>query len=287
MTAPAAATYADGRWQAVKVRPRTLVSLTLVTVVGLLAFGWPLVVDPGPSLADRHDAPWLFVLLLPLLLAVVLAELADGAMDAKAVAVLGVLASVGAALRPLGGGAAGFETVFFLLVLSGRVLGRGFGFVLGSVTLFASALLTAGVGPWLPFQMLAAGWVGFAAGCLPRATGRAEVALITAYGAVAGLGYGLLMNLWLWPFTTGLDSEISYVAGAPLTENLGRFLAFTLVTSLGFDIPRALTTAALVALAARPVLLALRRAARRAEFGAVPEFGPVPEFAAPDGTMSR
>ena len=109
-------------------------------------FGWPLLVDADATLAHRSDAPWLFVLLLPLVLAVVLAEIADGGMDAKAVALLGVLASVGAALRPLGGGAAGFETVFFLLVLSGRVLGRGFGFVLGSVTLFASALLTAGCG---------------------------------------------------------------------------------------------------------------------------------------------
>ena len=67
--------------------------------------------------------------------------------------------------------------------------------------------------------------------------------LLTAYGAVAGLAYGLLMNLWFWPFTVGLDSSISYVAGAPLAENLARFIAFTLITSLGFDIPRALTTA--------------------------------------------
>ena len=226
------------------------------------------------QLARRSDAPWLFVVLLPLLLAVVLAEVADGGLDAKAVAVLGVLAAVGAALRPLGGGVAGFEPVFFLLVLAGRALGRGFGFVLGSVTLFASALLTAGVGPWLPFQMLAAGWVGFLAGCLPRATGRAEVALLTAYGAVAGLAYGVLMNLWLWPFTTGLESEHLLRRRRPADREPGPVLAFTLVTSLGFDIPRALTTAALVAVAARPVLLALRRAARRAEFGAVPTFAP-------------
>ena len=266
--------------RAVRVRPRAAIALAVVSAIGLLAFCWPLFVQPGSQLAGRSDAPWLFVVLLPLLLAVVLAEVADGGMDAKSVAVLGVLAAVGAALRPLGGGVAGFEPVFFLLVLAGRALGRGFGLVLGSVTLFASALITAGVGPWLPFQMLAAGWVGFLAGCLPRATGRREVALLTAYGAVAGLAYGALMNLWLWPFTTGLESSISYVAGAPLTENLARFIAFTLVTSLGFDIPRAVTTAALVAVAARPVLLALRRAARRAEFGAVPAFAP------PDGTMS-
>ena len=271
------------RVRAVRLRPRAALALLVVSGVGLLAFAWPLFVQPGSDLAGRADAPWLFVLLLPLMIGVVLAEVADGGMDAKSVAVLGVLAAVGAALRPLGGGVAGFEPVFFLLVLAGRALGRGFGLVLGSVTLFASALLTAGVGPWLPFQMLAAGWVGFLAGCLPRATGRAEVVLLTAYGAVAGLVYGLLMNLWLWPFTLGLDSDISYVAGGPLTENLGRYIAFTLVTSLGFDIPRALTTAALVAVTARPVLLALRRASRRAEFEAVARFDP----AVPDGTMSR
>jgi len=269
-----APTYALGRWSAVRVRPRTLASLSLVSLVGLLAFGWPLLVDPGAALADRPDAPWLFVLLLPLVLAVVLAELAEGAMDAKAVALLGVLASVGAALRPLGGGAAGFETVFFLLVLAGRVLGRGFGFVLGSVTLFASALLTAGVGPWLPFQMLAAGWVGFFAGCLPPARGWREIALLSAYGGAAGLAYGALMNLWMWPFVTGLDSQLSYVAGAPVIENLQRFLAYTLATSLGFDIPRAVTNAVLIAVTGRPVLLALRRVARRAAFGAVPRFVP-------------
>ncbi len=271
------------RVRAVRLRPRAALALLVVSGVGLLAFAWPLFVQPGSDLAGRADAPWLFVLLLPLMIGVVLAEVADGGMDAKSVAVLGVLAAVGAALRPLGGGVAGFEPVFFLLVLAGRALGRGFGLVLGSVTLFASALLTAGVGPWLPFQMLAAGWVGFLAGCLPRATGRAEVVLLTAYGAVAGLVYGLLMNLWLWPFTLGLDSDISYVAGGPLAENLGRYVAFTLVTSLGFDIPRALTTAALVAVTARPVLLALRRASRRAEFEAVARFDP----AEPDGTMSR
>ena len=40
--------------------------------------------------------------------------------------------------------------------------------------MFASALLTGGVGPWLPFQMLCAAWVGFFAGCLPPARGRAR-----------------------------------------------------------------------------------------------------------------
>ena len=92
--------------------------------------------------------------------------------------------------------------------------------------------------------------------------------MLAAYGAVAGLVYGVLLNLSFWPFATGLGGELSFVAGAPVADNLHRFLVFSLATSLGWDIGRALTTAALVVVTGRPVLGALRRAARRAAFAA-------------------
>ena len=129
----------------------------------------------APGIGHGTDAPLVFLVLLPILVVVVLAEIAGGGIDSKALAMLGVLSAIGAALRPLGAGTAGIETTFFLLILAGRVFGPGFGFVLGSTTLFASALLTGGVGPWLPFQMLAASWVGLGAGLLPPVRGRAEV----------------------------------------------------------------------------------------------------------------
>lgn len=252
----------------VRLRPRSLAALLLASAAGVVAFGWPLLAGPNGGLAHGTDAPLVFALLLVLVLAVALAEVAEGGMDAKAIALLGVLAAVGAALRPLGGGAAGFETVFFLLVLAGRVLGPGFGFLLGALTLFASALLTAGIGPWLPFQMLGAGWVGLGAGCLPRARGRRELALLAAYGAASGLAYGFVLNLSFWPFLVGAESSISFVPGAAVSENLRRFLAFCLATSLGWDIPRALTNVTVILVAGRPILTALRRAARRAAFDA-------------------
>ncbi|MBD3783805.1 MAG: ECF transporter S component [Micrococcales bacterium] len=257
-----------------------------MSAAGLVAFGWPLLVGPDSGLAHSADAPLLFALVLPLLLAVVLAEISEGGMDVKAVAMLGVLSAVGAALRPLGAGTAGLETVFFLLVLGGRVFGAGFGFVQGAVTLFASALITGGVGPWLPFQMLGAAWVGWGAGLLPRATGRREVALLAGYGALAGLAYGMLLNLSFWPFSTGLGGGLSFVPGAPLTENLHRFVVFSLATSLGWDLGRAVTNAVLVAVTARPVLGALRRAARRAAFEAPVTFTGAAERAAGPGERS-
>ncbi|WP_371529435.1 ECF transporter S component [Streptomyces sp. NBC_01283] len=256
----------------IRLGPRSVGALALVSAVGVVAFGWPLIAggDSGLS-AHAQDAPWLFAALLPLLLAVVVATIADVGLDAKAIAMLGVLAAAGAALRPLGAGTAGIEPMFFLMVLSGRVLGPGFGFVLGAVSMFASALLTGGVGPWMPFQMLSMGWVCMGAGLLPGADslrGKRELWLLAAYGAVSSVLYGTVMNLQGWPYLGGLATGVSFVPGDPVGENLGRFIAYCLATSLGWDLPRAVVTV-LLSLALGPaVLKALRRATRRAAFEA-------------------
>jgi energy-coupling factor transport system substrate-specific component len=256
-----------------RLRLRANLALLLASLFGLVAFFWPFLIeaDGTENLAHSSDAPWVFALLLPLLLAIVITEVADGSMDSKAVALLGVLAACGTALR-LPSGVTGFEPVFFLLIPAGRVFGKGFGFVLGALTLFASALITGGVGPWLPFQMLGAAWVGYGAGCLPRGSGRREIVLLAMYGFFAGLAYGFLLNLWFWPFGSTAGSQISFVYGAPLSENVRRYWGFYLATSLGWDLPRAFTNGVLVLVAGRPVLAALRRVARRAAFGQAGEF---------------
>jgi energy-coupling factor transport system substrate-specific component len=137
--------------------------------------------------------------------------------------------------------------------------------------MFASALLTAGVGPWLPFEMLCAAWIGFFAGCLPPGRGRRELFMLAAYGAVAGLAYGLVMDMWFWPFATS-GTSLHFVPGAPVVENLHRFWTFHLTTALDFDIPRAVSNAVLILVAGTPVLAALRRASRRAAFDAPVRF---------------
>ena len=265
-TAPVLSGEPGSAVTAVPLSRRTVVALVLASAVGVLAFGWPLLVDAGAPLAGT-DAPLVLALVLAAVLAVLFVGLGAGDLDVKAVAVLGLLAAVGAVLRPLAAGTAGVETVFFLLVLAARVFGPGFGFVLGATTLFASALLTGGVGPWLPFQMLGAAWVGLGAGLLPRrARGWSELALLAGYAVVAALTFGLAMNLSFWPFQLGLGTELSFVAGDPAGENLHRFLLFSLTTSLGWDVGRAVTTALGVLLLGRPVLATLRRAAARAAF---------------------
>lgn len=261
--------------RAVRVTLQPALVLGVATVLGLAMFCWPLFAHPAPTAAAHTtDAPFVFMATLPVLILVVLAELSRGGIDAKALALLGVLSAVNAGLRPLGAGTGGIELVFFLLVLAGRVFGPGFGFVLGSTSLFTSALLTAGVGPWLPFQMLASSLIGLGAGLLPRKPrGKAEIAMLVAYGVFAAYFFGLLMSLWSWPFLAGAGTQLGFVPGAPLPDNLHRFAAFTILTStLGWDTGRAITNAVAILLLGPAVLAILRRAARRAAFDAPVEF---------------
>ena len=109
------------------------------------------------------------------------------------------------------------------------------------------------------------------AGLLPRrVTGRAEIAMLAAYGVVAAYAFGLLMNL-----SAGRSCSASRCPatrarcpsspGAPLLENLHRFVVYTLLTSTGgWDTGRAITNAVAIVVLGPAVLATLRRAARRA-----------------------
>ncbi len=270
----------------VRLRPRSVAALAVAGLVGVLGFGWPFLTGAGDA-ADAArsagpNAPYLFLVLLPLVVAVVLAELTEGGMDAKAVAMLGVLAAAGTALRALSPGTGGFEPTLFLVILAARVFGAGFGFALGSVVILASGLATGGVGPWLPFQMVGLAWVGLVAGMLPRASGRIERVLLAVYAGVAGFAYGALLNLSFWPFSTSLPAGMGYAAGEPVLANLRHYAAFYLTTSFGWDCVRAVVNALLILLAGRVVLATLRRAARRAAFEAPVDFaGPAGPSAGP------
>ncbi|MGW5581646.1 ECF transporter S component [Micromonospora chokoriensis] len=269
---------------AVHVPARAVLAITMASFLGFVTFLWPFVVAPG-TFGSTQTPPLMFGVLLLLVLAVIFAEIADGRIDAKALAMLGVLSAINAALRPLGAGTAGIETVFFILVLAGRVFGPGFGFALGCTSLFASALLTGGVGPWMPYQMFGCAWVGMFAGLLPRARGRAEIVLLAAYAAVSGYFFGFMLNLSFWPFSLDPTSSIAYQPGLPVLDQLHRYLTFFTVTSLGWDTGRAVTTAVLVTLAGPAVLGAFRRAARRARFRAAPTFtAPMPTSVNPGAT---
>ena len=252
----------------------------LSTALGVIAlaypFFFPAVVENTPmGLARMGEMPLLLTVLLGLCLVVLLYEAQGQAFNTKMIALLGVLVAINAALRFIEvaiPGPGGFSPIFFLIVLTGYIYGGKFGFLMGSLTIFVSALVTGGVGPWLPSQMFAAGWAGMSASlCRPLVCGlrleskRCEVVILAIFGALWGFLYGFIMNLWSWPFIAG-PADQYWAPGTGFAETLNRYLAYYVVTSLGWDILRAAGNALLILGFGSPTLRALRRFQRRFDF---------------------
>jgi len=247
--------------------------LALLCALGAVAFVYPFFLS-SPALANDSaahaaDAPLIFVVLGPALLALLLAELGAGRLNAKTVAVLGVLTAINAVLR-LPAGPGDTPAFFFLIILAGYVYGGRFGFLMGALALLVSALLTGGVGPWMPFQMFVTGWMGLGTAALRpargrlRPGGRAELALLCAYGYIWVLLFGALMNLWSWPLLGA--GALYWEPGLGLAETMRRYWGFYLATSLAWDSLRALANVVLIAALGRPVLKELRRFQARFHF---------------------
>jgi energy-coupling factor transport system substrate-specific component len=246
------------------LRTRSLLLLA-ANVVGVLAFLWPFVLPSvAGSAAENHrgDGPWILLAFAAILAALLLLELGRGGLGPKTVALLGVLGAAVVALR-VPGFVFGFSAMFIVVLVAGNAFGPGFGFLLGTVGMFASGLFVGGLGPWLPFEMVAFGWVGAGAGLLPHgSTWPRRVGLLAAYGFVVGYLYGAVMNLWSWPFVVD-GSPIAWDPGASFATNLDHYLTYYAVTSFAWDTFRAVGNALLVLVLGRPLLQALDRAAKR------------------------
>jgi energy-coupling factor transport system substrate-specific component len=260
----------------------------LSTALGIAAFLYPFFapVSPDAAMGQAHanDAPLLLTALVVVCFGAVLVEAQGQAGSAKMVALLGILVSINALLRFVEvaiPGPGGFSPIFFLIVTTGYVFGSRFGFLMGALTLLVSALVTAGMGPWLPYQMFTAGWIGMSAPlCRPlvRLVGGAggnplssqgggwrEVAVLALFGGVWGLIFGAVMNLWFWPYASG-PVEQHWQTGASWLDGLTRYAAFYLATSLVWDVLRLVGNAVLTFAFGLPTLRALRRFQQRFAF---------------------
>ncbi len=212
-----------------------LALLVVANVLGLFAFVWPFVLPRiAGSAGQNHanDGPWFLLALSGILFALLLLELGRGGLGPKTVALLGILGAAIVALR-LPGFVAGFSAMFIVLLVAGNAFGPGFGFLLGTIGMLASGLFVGGLGPWLPFEMVAFGWVGAGAGLLP----------------------------------------LAWDPGAGAAMNVRHYVTFYAATSFVWDTFRAVGNAVLVLVLGRPLLLALDRAARRMHLEVRPAAG--------------
>ncbi len=261
----------------------------ITTGLGIAAFLYPffapgLQAQGALNTGRASEAPLMYTLLLGLCVLVLLFEVQSQSVDTKLIALLGILVAINSVLRfievaiPAPGG---FSPIFFLIILVGYVFGARIGFLMGALTLLTSAIVTGGVGPWLPGQMFVAGWVGMSAPIMRAPirllkTKPAEVILLAVFGALWGFFYGVLINLWSWPFMAGPANQF-WSPGVGLAAALQRYGLYYLVTSLIWDAGRAIGNLFLIGLAGAATLRVLRRFQQRFSFSYTPAVIPSPE----------
>lgn len=248
--------------------------LLLLSLIGVASFLYPFFLPAFAGVGSRPvrggiEVPLVFTALGVGCLLVILLDVQQraGSGDrgaSKMVALLGMLVAVDASLRLIPT-LLGASAIFLLIILVGYAYGAEFGFLMGALTLLVSALLTGGLGPWLPYQMLGAGWVGMTAGWLPRvgSTGsRPQLIMLALFGGLWGILYGAILNLMEWPFAApGLSAQtgLYWVPGMSTTETLAAYSRFYLTTSLIYDSFRAVANVVLILALGRPILRLLER----------------------------
>jgi len=123
------------------------------------------------------------------------------------VAVMSALAVVG---RFIFAEAPGFKPVTAIVVITGIYLGPQAGFMTGSLAALISNVYF-GQGPWTPFEMLAWGFTGFVAGIINKRGFLEKKIPLLIYGALAGVMYSLIMDIYTVLIMTGGFSLIKYI----------------------------------------------------------------------------
>ncbi|MGD0121237.1 MAG: ECF transporter S component [Candidatus Limnocylindrales bacterium] len=254
--------------------------IAAVSIAGLALFLWPFF-----GLGLTPEAPALAVTLASVA-ALALMEFGARRLDSGRLALLAALAAMDAALRlALVNGVAGFSPIFFLVLAAGYEFGPSYGFLVGSFSLLVSAVVTGGVGPWLPYETFAVGWVGLSAGLAGSLVRRVrparrswlptrfDIGILAVVAVATGFAYGALTDVYGWvAFYRGVEN-VGWIPGLPPAETLAQFGRYYLLTSVAWDSFRAAGDAVAVLAFGAPVLMALGRLRARLgyEIVAAPE----------------
>jgi energy-coupling factor transport system substrate-specific component len=232
--------------------------LGVVTLGGLALFLWPFVGGSAPPAAASLS------IVVGMIAVLAFVEAATRQLDSRRFAVLAAIAAVDAALRLVVViGIGGWSPIFFLILVAGYAYGPSFGFLCGATALLVSAVATGGIGPWLPYEAIACGWVGMAAGVagLRRsvAPGRRDVLVLAFVGVVTGFAYGALLDVWDWTTFYRGAPDFGFMPGLSPLGAAARFGKFYLTTSLIWDSFRAVGNAIVILAIGAPVIAALSR----------------------------
>lgn len=240
----------------------------LVSLAGAALFAWPFI---GSDLPASTPA---WTLSVACIAALMLVEAGTRQLDARGLALLAVIAAIDTALRlAVVEGIGGFSPIYFLVLCAGFVFGPSYGFLAGALSILVSAIAGAGVGPWVPYQVFAVGWVGAAAGLAGRwrspMPGRRDILVLAVVGALMGWVVGALLDIQDWiPVFRG-NPTLGWEPGMNAATAAVHFTRFYLLTSLAYDTFRAVGNVVMVVALGAPVLAALARLKARLTFEVV------------------
>lgn len=222
---------------------RSFPLFVFINVLSLSIFFLPLFIEVKSKSLEKILAP--ISITLVLLTAVACLLLSHSRMTSRSLLTLSATACALGVLGKLLDLPAGGSGLFFVVIVCGFALGSEFGQLVGMSSMFVSALLTGGIGPWLGYQAIAMGLIGAAAGLVSPLIVRSFAKSgninkivffsITIYAGVLGIAYGFLANWWSWPFLDYGD-RLSFDASASIMKNLGSYWNFYIRTSLWWDI---------------------------------------------------
>lgn len=240
----------------------------LVSLAGLALFAWPFLGAGLPA-----DTP-AWALMIACVAGLFLVEAGTRQLDSRAIALLAAIAAIDSALRlAVIVGIGGFNPIFFLILCAGYAFGTSFGFMAGALSILVSALISGGIGPWVPYQVFGVGWVGVAAGLVGHwrspMPGVRDIVVLAAVGAVMGWVFGALLDVTDWVPGYRGNPTIGWAPGMPAPTALLHFGRYYLLTSLAYDTFRAVGNAVMVVALGAPVLAALGRFRRRLSFEVV------------------
>lgn len=139
--------------------------------------------------------------------------------DPKNMILIAVLTALSVLGRILFAPIPGFKPVTAMVVITAMYFGSEAGFLTGALSAVISNFYF-GQGPWTPFQMMSWGLVGLLAGVLAQPLRRSRWVL-AGYGAVAGVLYSFLMDIWTVLWADGYFNLPRYLAAiisaAPFT----------------------------------------------------------------------
>ena len=242
----------------------------LASLGGIALFVWPFL---GGGLPASTPA---WTLTLACVLGLFLVEAGMRQLDSRGVALLAAIAAIDTALRlAVIEGIGGFSPIYFLVLCSGYVFGASFGFLAGALSILVSALAGGGMGPWVPYQVFAVGWVGVAAGLAgqwsrgSRVPDWRDVITLAAVGGVMGWVVGALLDITDWiPVYRG-NPTLGWLPGMDAATSLVHFGRFYLLTSLAYDTFRAVGNVVMVLVLGGAVIAALARLRVRLSFEVV------------------